>query len=458
MLNNVVVENGVNEAVAQRTAVINPYALAELVVNQRINWKEVPDVPRLLEDILQTPYEELFDPIYEGPLYMGLRLNEKLQIEPVRSPLLDVEVKVDVSDLEVTLDTEQIHKLADLGPRFAVEDVGTIPVVRAEVANLNYLHLVLRLPDKERWQRLAQLFTKEIVETVAPDPEERGQSKDWTPPNGTWGDGGRFFNETAEFFDPIQGAVANCYYIAALSAVAWAMPKHIKHMTRATGLGQEQFTNAVNFYKPDSNGTLDKEIEVTERVPLNASGNFIYARSSEAGEIWPAVYEKAYAKLATGTSGDQPDITATAWGDCVWATAQLTGGKRHYYNTTNYSSDELWNLVRANSLSRRTFNPMTSWTYSSGTASKKKIVYGDANIVASHCYTVLGWEYRNDRKYIILRNPWGQTEATVQTLNGTVWLYDISWWRPITMADIDGTFAIEASAFKTYFAGLGVVK
>jgi len=101
---------------------------------------------------------------------------------------------------------------------------------------------------------------------------------------------------------------------------------------------------------------------------------------------------------------------------------------------------------------------MTCWTYSSGDASKKKVVYSDANIVASHCYTVLGWAYRNGQKYIILRNPWGNTEATVGTLNETVWLYDISWWRPINLTTIDGTFAIEASAFKTYFAGLGVAK
>jgi hypothetical protein len=451
-------ETAVQNMAAQNTAVINPYALAELVVGHPIKWKEVTDVPRFLEDILQTPYEELFDPIYEGPLYMGLRLNDRLQLEQVRSPLLDVEIRLDINDLEASLDTLQIRKLADLGPRFAVDDVGSIPVTRAEIGSLNYLHLTLRLPEKERWQRLAQVFNKKIVATVAPDPNEKGQAKDWTPPNGMWGTPGRFFNEAAEFFDPIQGAVANCYYIAALSAVAWAVPYSIKHMTRATGVSQELFTNLIRFYKPDSYGQLDREIEVTDRVPLNAAGNFIYARSSEAGEIWPAVHEKAYAKLITGTTGDQPDITATAWGDCVWATAQLTGKKRHYYSTSGHSSDALWDLVRANSLSRRTFNPMTCWTYSSGAASEKKIVYSDANIVASHCYTVLGWEYRNGRKYIILRNPWGNTEATVQTLDGTVWLYDISWWRPINLTAVDGTFAIEASAFKTYFAGMGVVK
>jgi hypothetical protein len=322
-----------------------------------------------------------------------------------------------------------------------------------------YLRLKLRIPERERWLRLAKVFTKEVVEAVAPDPKHSGQAKDWTPPNATWNDPGRFFNEASEFFDPVQGAVANCYYIAALSAVAWAIPYQIKHLTRAIGASQQQFTNMVHFYKPDSSGVVDKEIEATDTVPLNAAtNNFIYARSSEASEIWPAVYEKAYAKLVTGHTGDHPDITATAWGDCVWATAQLTGGKRYYYDSSSRSPDALWDLVRANSLSRRTFHPMTAWTYSTGQASEKKIVYADANIVASHCYTILGWDYHNNTKYIILRNPWGNTEATTGTLNTTVFLYDVSWWRPINLAVVDGTFAIEAATFKTYFAGLGVAK
>ena len=59
------------------------------------------------------------------------------------------------------------------------------------------------------------MFTKAVLAKVAPDPKTVGKSTDWTPPDATWGDAGRFFNETAEFFDPIQGAVANCYFIAA---------------------------------------------------------------------------------------------------------------------------------------------------------------------------------------------------------------------------------------------------
>lgn len=447
-----------NEPMATSSAVINPYALAEVVSGRRINWKEVKDTPRLLEVILQTPYEELFDPKYGGPLYFGFRINNELQLEPARTSLLDIKINTDANDLDVPLNTvAAIERLADLGPRYRVNEVASIPVQRAEVVG-NQLRLVLRLPNDDRVQKLARVFNKDVLAMIAPEPDTVGKSKDWTPPNASWSDAGRFFNEAAEFFDPIQGAVGNCYFIAALSAVAWALPHQIRHLTRATGQAQDAFTNLVQFYKPDSGGQLDKEIEVTDTVPLDARGNFLYARSSEVGEIWPAIYEKAYAKLKTGITSDHPDILATASGDCVGATAQLTGGRREYHNTANNTADKLWDIVRANSLGGRTFNPMTAWTYPSGDKAPKKVVYADANVVGSHCYAILGWDYRNGRKYIILRNPWGNTEATVQNLTDTAWLWDISWWRPIDLSVIDGTFAVEVSAFKEYWEGLGVVK
>ncbi len=448
-----------NPAAAQKNGVINPYALAEVVSGRRIQWCEVQNVPRLLEDILNTPYEELFDPKFEGPLYLGLKLNKAKTLERFHSPLLDIQVRTDINDLEVPIEhlMTQVSRLGDLGKRYQVDDIAKLEVSRIELCNPFQIALTIRLPQKDRLQQLARVFPKALVQTVSFDPEMKGNSnQDWTPANASWQDKGTFFNETAEFFDPVQGAVANCYYIAALAAVAWSTPYRIAHLTRALGQNQQQFTNLIRFYKPDSNGQIDKEIEVTDSIPVsNTTGNFIYCRSSEAGEIWPAVYEKAFAKLETGTTTDHPDITATGWGDCVWATAQLTGGKRNYYGNSAHSADDLWNLVRSNSMGRRTFNPMTCWTYGSAPDGYS---YSDANIVASHCYTVLGWDYRCGKKYLIVRNPWGQTEATVATLNSTVLMHDISWWRPVNLATPDGTFGIEASAFKNYFAGIGVVK
>ena len=442
----------------QNSAVINPFALAELIAGQKIPWGELSDARAVLEQLLATPYEELFDPKYGGPLYIGHRLDKQLNLVRERSPLLDM---ADAS----SGDDSQAAGIADFSRYMTLREAMTHPEF-AEVldwridcfnlARLARVDISLRLPDKLRNLQLGNALSPAVVRAVTFDPAIQFQlDRGWTPPNGKWDTAGDFFRETAEFFDPVQGAVANCYYIAALSAIAWATPFRIAHLTRATGLAQQQFYDMIRFYKPDSGGTIDQEIQVSEALPLTMGGGFIYCRSSEPGETWPAVYEKAFAKLKTGTSTDMPDITQTAWGDCVWATAQLNGGTRRYYDTASRTADDLWNILRSNCLSYRTFNPMTAWTYSSGDASPDKVNYDSAQVVGSHCYTVLGWAYRNCRRWIILRNPWGSFEATVSVLDDTISMYDVSWWRPITLKNSDGVFAMEIGAFKKYFAGFG---
>lgn len=438
---------------------INPYALAEQVAGRRFDWKQV-DAPALLESILGTPYDELFDPKFGGPLYVGAARQDDGSMKPERSPLLDIEVRADGNDLE-RAPIGELGGLASFKDLVQALDLRSLDELAIRCIDWRFsrkLELTLEVPRALRLAHMARIVTRDIARTVTHDPAPRaGNAQDWTPPNASWQDAGRFFNETAEFFDPVQGAVANCYYIAALSAVAWAQPYRIAHHTRATGMSQDQFFNRITFYKPDSQGQVDREVEVTDTVPKNATGNFIYARSSESMESWPAIYEKAFAKLKTGTSTDHPDITATGWGDCVWATAQLNGGSRAYFDTAGRTADQLWNILRSHCLSYRTIRPMTAWTYGSGDDAPEPVNYGDANVVGSHCYTVLGWAYRHCRRYILLRNPWGSTEATAGALDATVHAHDVSWWRPIALKDTDGTFAMEIGTFKKYFAGFGVV-
>lgn len=446
------------EGRGQNCAVINPYALAELVAGQPIAWNELPDPQRVLEQVLATPYEELFDPKFGGPLYVGMTLDKNLKLVPERSPLLDVQPRKDGNDAAAggLESLDRYTTLAELARLDALESFLDWPILCSDLSRYARLQVALRLPPALRNLQLGYALSADVVRSITFDPKlVASLTAGWTPPGAHWAASGDFFNETAEFFDPVQGAVANCYYIAALSAIAWATPFRLAHQTRASGSSQAQFNDQVSFRKPDSGGALDQAIQLTEAVPLTAGGYPIYCRSSESGESWPAIYEKAYAKLKTGTPTDMPDITQTAWGDCVWATAQLNGGTRHYYNTVDYSADQLWHLLRSNCLSYRTFNPMTAWTYSSGDAAPDHVDYDSAHVVGSHCYTVLGWAYRQCRRWIVLRNPWGNTEATVGVLDATLSMYDVSWWRPITLKTNDGVFAMEIGAFKKYFAGFG---
>ena len=99
------------------------------------------------------------------------------------------------------------------------------------------------------------------------------------------------------------------------------MPYVITDQVRATGADNEQFTHQVGFH-----GSSGMEyVETTDRILLDGGGWTQFARSKEPGEIWPAVYEKAYAKWRLGETSDFPAIPSIAGGDPSIACKALTG-------------------------------------------------------------------------------------------------------------------------------------
>ncbi|TPX00468.1 hypothetical protein FJ656_32650, partial [Schumannella luteola] len=216
------------------------------------------------------------------------------------------------------------------------------------------------------------------------------------PPGYSWQDTGRFYNETTEFFDPVQGSVADCYFIAAMSSVAWAKPFTIADRTRATASGQDSFTHQVSFFGGSGGygsggwGT----VEVSDRVLVGSGGSVsAFAHSFESGEIWPAVYEKAFAKWRFGTSDDFPKIPDLAWGNTVASCVSLTGGHAYANGHSGMSDAQLLTLVKSHSLGGRTTTPMVCWSYGAGSDEATRAA-NEAGIVASHAYSVLGWMRR----------------------------------------------------------------
>lgn len=362
----------------QNVGVINPYALAEVKLRKKINWKRIAEPRALLEKTLGTSYQDLFDPKHNSPLYAGLKFDRE---------------------------SRTMQKEEKPAPQALAIDVGAT----------------------------------------------------------AWADPGDFFEEASEVTDPVQGALGDCYFIAALASVAWARTYVIAQRARATGSTQQEFVDMIELFKQA--GAPAERIEVSEKIPLVSPGNiYIYARSSETGEIWPAVYEKAYAKWRTNDAGDQPNYAPLAGGDPVGACTQLTGLTPSYFGTAQMAPNAIWQKVRENCVSMKTFNPMVCWTYSSGDVSPDHVNYDNAHLVANHAYSILGWQFANNKMYLIIRNPWGTWEANLNPEIGTWIAWDApyyggkGWWRPIQMATSDGIFALEASAFKKYFAGFGFVK
>jgi Calpain family cysteine protease len=423
---------------------INPFALTECLLGKKIDWT-LPESVNLLSDTLQTDYDELFDMKFNSPIFAGFKLNSSNMAEPLSAK--DMKVMTDEDRQLPSLSA--VKKVSDL-QELGIKDINDTEVKRAWAAN-GKLNLILNSAATNKKLSNTTL-SKEVFDLSTPFRTKAEVG--WTPPGYAWRDVGDFFKDVTEFNDPIQGSVGNCYLIAAMAAVAWSDPYSIIHRNRATGTGETDRVNGIQWYSKGGNKDAPNlMVEVTDKVIVNA-GNYIpYCHSHDPGEVWPALYEKAFAKWISKDAGDNPDISQTAGGDPVRATAQITGKTPYYFGTSTRTADQLYTIVRSHSVSYKTFAPMVAWTYGSGP------IYSGSNIVGSHAYTVLGWAWQNSKQYIVLRNPWGQTEPIgLNTYQGLLSFFDKSFWRPINTIGNDGIFALEAPAFKYYFAGLGVTK
>ncbi|WP_294299277.1 C2 family cysteine protease [uncultured Chryseobacterium sp.] len=422
--------------------VINPYALTEALTGRKFDWKDAKSY-QILEETLETNYAELFDIKFGSPLYAGLELTKDNTVKALRPE----DIKIRTTDKLQSADFSGVRKLSDLS-NTGIKDLNTVTVKNARL-DKGDVKVILNVPNLNNTvnNRLLSPSIRNIVFGAA-------ISDGWTPAGTSWSDRGNFFSDVTEYNDPIQGAVANCYFIAAISAVAWSSPYTIEHKVRATGTGETDRTNAIQFFtKGGGKDAATRLVEVTDNTIINSTGNPVYCRSNDAGEIWPAVYEKAFAKWITNVNNDKPDISKTAYGDPAKAVAQITDKTPYYYYTSTRNALDLFGVVRENSMSCKTINPMVAWTYGSGKD------YSGSNIVGNHAYTVLGWSTFNNKNYIILRNPWGVTEPNgLNSYQGLISFFDGSFWRPINMIGNDGVFALEISAFKYYFEALAVTK
>ncbi|WP_309617261.1 C2 family cysteine protease [Salinibacterium sp.] len=492
------------ESPLANTGVPNPYALAEIIANRSINWDQIGNRPALLEEIFQMPYTQLFDPANGSPLYVG-RVQRTNGTVVRERPHLEDHTRTSRNDVDTdeVPDLSGVRTLAELASLLGVKALGDLRI-RAALSTRTGTIVEFSETPRARAERLERLFDRRVLDILF--PLEPG----YHPDGFEWNDEGRFYNEATEFLDPVQGGVGDCYFIAALASVAWSMPSTIADKTRATGHDNQAFKHQVSFFGDAGWGS----VEVTDRILTNGGGP-TFARSSEAGEIWPAVYEKAYAKWRLGSSDDFPAIPSISGGDPSIAARALTGLQDYRNWHSSFTSPQILELIKTHCSSGRTTTPMVAWTHG-GDSAEGRVAYTDANVVGGHAYSVLGWmrRYEPMRKsvvdphilpgntvppiawpspgpqllapadvvdpgvhyatslglatslewqqlavrpvdYVVIRNPWGYFEATGSSVvAGSHQAVDVDWWRSIPLGQ-GGVFAMEATAFHRYFAGTG---
>lgn len=205
-----------------------------------------------------------------------------------------------------------------------------------------------------------------------------------------------------------QGNIGNCYFMAALAAVADTDPQAIKEMIKDNGDG----TYTVTFP-----GDKDHPVRVYAPTPEEMA---TFAGTDGEHGIWSAVIEKAFREKSGSTYNDR--------GNTVGYGLQILTGQN--VNVTDFTFFSLQGVVRGpdgkpllgvpwpfsdtsnEEVDRRLREAIAndlpivaSTSVDSGLASKIGISNNPGEIPSSHVYTVV--DYDAESKAVKLRNPWG---------------------------------------------------
>lgn len=196
--------------------------------------------------------------------------------------------------------------------------------------------------------------------------------------------------------DVNQGAIGDCGVMASLSSVAKSDPDTLKKGIRDNGDGSYTVTlyEKKPWYQPWGPDFNKREIRVTPDLPTKG-GQMVFAQPGDSNgsqkELWPALYEKAYAQMKGGYSKIQGSNPA----DVMEA---ITGKS----STTATPSKESLKKIDQQ---LKSGDAVTVASVKDDVA-KDKEPFKNNTLVANHAYSVVGVDA--EKGTITLRNPWGE--------------------------------------------------
>ncbi|XP_047249010.1 calpain-8-like isoform X3 [Girardinichthys multiradiatus] len=216
-------------------------------------------------------------------------------------------------------------------------------------------------------------------------------------------------------FDFGQGALGNCWFLASIGALTFQ--DHIFRQVVPAKQGfDENYCGLFHFMFWRFGKWVD--VVIDDKLPT-INGRLVFVQSKNQTEFWPALLEKAYAKVC----GSYTDMNV---GTPAEAMVDFTGGV-HICIQLSDPPPDLWELMsRAANFGALLGCSTPQEETSSSTSSPNGLVHG-------HAYTVTGviqlMSRRKPVKMVRLWNPWGKGEW-----NGD-WSDRSSLWQTVSSQD-----------------------
>ncbi|XP_072286230.1 calpain-2 catalytic subunit-like [Pyxicephalus adspersus] len=255
----------------------------------------------------------------------------------------------------------------------------------------------------------------------------------------------QFICENMKWTDICQGHLGNCWFLAAAGSLT-IYPRLLERVVPPQQNFQTEYAGIFHFQFWQYGKWVD--VVIDDRLPTK-NGELVFVSSAQKSEFWPALLEKAYAKL-------NGSYEALEGGWVNEAFVDFTGGV-----------DESIDLK----------TPPPNLFYIIQTAVEKRSLMGTSiniqnpyetemrtpeGLVKGHAYSIIGVsevEHNNRRIPLIkLRNPWGEVEWNGRwSDNSQLWsLLDNALKDKLQVKGEDGEFWMQMDDFLRYFDTLEI--
>lgn len=257
--------------------------------------------------------------------------------------------------------------------------------------------------------------------------------------------------EDVNYLDPVQGALGNCYLIAAMTALAWAKPELLQSCLGNAGFSsREPRSFTWKFHKADDESAGGGQSTVSGRIPM-AGKLPRYAHSKTREEYWPALIEKAYVSKKQSAIAGNPEPTPASYQAIYvngtfpqYACQALVGGTSHVDFVEANPSGEIFqrggDLHEPSGVMSR---PVMASTINNLGPDNREL-WENTGLWPNHAYALLGVM---DRGQVVLRNPHGIATKNCPGYEQGPWQVGD---RSVEL-NLHGVFAISRELFKANF-------